>query len=167
MAYACFSLWKWPGWGFVIVGFFWTIMERNCWFLLNDDENTSLVLISHSFYAQLNDLSLLSGGLWQLQVQGVFPALPSYWFFSCMLQTVERRNFIELKNSCLPLLITVAISICNCCKGLRKGRCCGFFCLVFKCFAVHSVCFERDTVIFQYWHSRVSLSHCFRCFRYK
>lgn len=60
---------------------------------------------------------------------------------------------IELKDSCLPLLVTVAISICNCYKDLRKGVVVVVvvvFSLFLKCLTVHSVCFATDTVIVQF-----------------
>lgn len=67
----------------------------------------------------------------------------------CNRRWKEGIFLIELKDSCLPVLVTVAISICNCYKGLRKGvGVC--VCLFLKCLTVHSVCFARDTVIVQF-----------------
>lgn len=112
-------------------------MERNCYFLLNYNENSSLFLISWILYAQLNDSKLLSGDVKQLQIQCHAPLLifPMHVRVSSLELIPYYR--LEMKNLShraqgfiLPLLITVSISIGNCCKRLRVG----VFYVFFSCF---------------------------------
>lgn len=124
-------------------------MERNCYFLLNYNENSSLFLISWILYAQLNDSKLLSGDVKQLQIQCYAPLLIFPMDVRVSSLELIPYNRLEMKNLShraqgfiLPLLITVSISIGNCCKRLRVGFFLCFLFLFFKHFTLHTVCFS-------------------------